>query len=452
MMGVCSPSLLIILHHIIGLFFLSQDLIREDLFDFQQSQFETLNWKAFPDVLENAFGWKQCLAACWQQEEVLCVSSFPSLWGGGKAQAALRPSESWDGLVWGWNCIEGPQPHSIQTTSPSGIGHFSHSWKCWLKRAAGYLCVGFREPTVQQREGCKIFLAPGSITTLWVRWGCSLLSASPVSADGGSFWMVSGTHWGRGGRGGRTEGSCLFCLSNSGAVGQTRRYVSPSRVLRCVLLCSLHRPRGLLVLPWTRLFECEVPLLPLLPACTPFGDSVTGQLFASPFPGLLPLRKPWLKHRTSRTAVFHALIPLGKAGTEHLMDGAVGVITEALGGADTEQDPPMCDNTKQSVEIFLFVPRNIFHCSKISFSPCLVEPTLAAGCVQQKHLWTISFPLRSCFEQILPEPSRQKVFIFLKETASRMFVPRQPQMPALESGFPVLPSSTWCRQQVTKER
>lgn len=73
-------------------------------------------------------------------------------------------------------------------------------------------------------------------------------------------------------------------------------------------------------------------------------------------------------------AVFRALIPLGKAGAEHLMDGAVGVITEALGGAIAEQGPPMWDNIKQSVESLLFVPRNSFHCSKSLSDPVWWSP------------------------------------------------------------------------------
>lgn len=150
--GFCSPSLLfIILNHIIGLFCLSQDLIREALFDFQQSQLHrNFELKGFsPTVLRTILVGGGVWLHGYNVRRFPHMSSSPSPQGGQKREQHL-----------GLGPETGPRGHGplpSHTTAPQGSGHLSQCGRCGLKRAAAcrLSSIGFKE---RDGEGWRSFL------------------------------------------------------------------------------------------------------------------------------------------------------------------------------------------------------------------------------------------------------------------------------------------------------
>lgn len=119
-MGFRSPALLfIILNHIIGLVCLSQDLIRKDLFDFQQSQLDG-NFKflgLFLTCLKTVLVGIGVWLHSYNVTRFHSLSSFPSSQGGGKNVG--NPLAKEFGGPGPETALWGHTPLSTQTTSPS---------------------------------------------------------------------------------------------------------------------------------------------------------------------------------------------------------------------------------------------------------------------------------------------------------------------------------------------
>lgn len=152
---VLPPFFFIILNHIIGLFCLSQDLIREALFDFQQSQLHrNFGLKGFsPTVLRTVLVGGGVWLHGYNVRRFHCVSSSPSPRGGQKRKQHLRPLLAL-GLKLGHG---GHGPLPSHSTAPQGSGHLSRCGKCGLKWAAAcrLSSIGFKE---RDGEGWRSFL------------------------------------------------------------------------------------------------------------------------------------------------------------------------------------------------------------------------------------------------------------------------------------------------------